>query len=73
MENVDKIEKASKKLEKAGHDMAEVVLAVMDKLAGKESDLKLSFEDLTLDVGMFKTRLNGAIVLDIVYAKEATT
>ena len=53
--------------------MAEVVLAVMDKLAGKESDLKLSFEDLTLDMGMFKARLNGAIVLDIVYAKEATT
>jgi hypothetical protein len=73
MENQNKIEKTSKNLEKAGQNMAEVVLAVMDKLAGKESDLKLSFEDLTLDMGMFKARLNGAIVLDIVYAKEATT
>ena len=53
--------------------MANTLLAVMDKLAGKESDLKLSFEDLTLDVGMMKARLNGAIVLDIVYAKEAET
>ena len=52
--------------------MAEMVLAVMDKLAGKESDLKLRFEDLPLDVGMFKAKLNGAIVLDVVYAKEAT-
>jgi hypothetical protein len=73
MEKQDKIETVSKNLEKAGHNMAEMVLAVMDKLAGKESDLKLSFEDLTLDMGMFKARLNGAIVLDIVYAKEATT
>jgi hypothetical protein len=24
-------------------------------------------------MGMFKARLNGAVVLDIVYAKEATT
>ena len=50
--------------------MATTFIAVMDKLAGKESDLKLSFEDLTLDLGMFKARLNGSIVLDIVYAKE---
>ncbi len=65
--------KLEKPLEKAGQGMADVILAVMDKLAGKESDLKLSFEDLTLDMGMFKAKLNGAIVLDIVYAKEATT
>ncbi len=58
-------------MEKTAHNMAETVLAVMDKLAGKESDLKLSFQDLTLDMGRFKARLNGSIVLDIVYAKEA--
>ncbi len=61
----------SKALEKAGQNMADTVLAVIDKLAGKESDIKLSFEDLTLDMGMFKAKLNGAIVLDIVYSKEA--
>lgn len=51
--------------------MAATVIAVMDKLAGKESDIKLSFEDLTLDLGRFKAKLNGSVVLDIVYAKEA--
>jgi hypothetical protein len=61
----------SKTFEKEAQTMAETVLAIMDKLAGKEYDLKLSFEDLTLDMGMFKAKLNGAIVLDIVYAKEA--
>ena len=60
-----------KPIEKAAHEMADTVLAIIDKLAGKESDLKLSFEDLTLDVGMFKAKLNGSIVLDIIYAKEA--
>lgn len=68
---MDKSMENSKTLEKTARNMAETVLAVMDKLAGKESDLKLSFEDLTLDLGMFKAKLNGAIVLDIVYAKEA--
>jgi hypothetical protein len=59
------------KLESAAHGMAETMLAVIDKLAGKESDVKLSFEDLTLDAGMVKITLNGAVVLDIVYSKEA--
>ncbi len=62
--------KMEKNLETAAHGMAETMLAVIDKLAGKESDLKLSFEDLTLDMGMFKAKLNGAIVLDIVYSKD---
>jgi hypothetical protein len=65
------MENVSKNVEKAGHDLADTVLAVMDKLAGKESDIKLSFEDLTLEMGMFKTRLNGSVVLDIIYSKEA--
>ena len=60
-------------MEKAAENMAKTLLAIMDRLAGKESDLKLTFEDLTLDVGMLKARLNGAIILDIVYAKELQT
>jgi hypothetical protein len=62
--------KSDNQIEKTAQEMAATVIAVMDKLAGKESDLKLSFEDLTLDLGRFKARLNGSIVLDIVYAKE---
>ncbi|MDR0373307.1 MAG: hypothetical protein LBI79_07125 [Nitrososphaerota archaeon] len=63
--------KIEKPLEKSAENMAATIVAVMDRLAGKESDLKLSFQDLTLDLGRFKARLNGSIVLDIVYAKEA--
>ncbi|TRO48499.1 hypothetical protein E2P47_02835 [Candidatus Bathyarchaeota archaeon] len=51
-------------------DFGEIMLKIIDKLAGKESNLKLSFEDLTLDVGPAKAKLNGSIVLDVVYVDE---
>jgi hypothetical protein len=66
-------EKTAHGMEKTAETMANTLLAIIDKLAGKESDIKLSFEDLTLDVGMMKARLNGSIILDIVCAKEAET
>ena len=69
MENKSK--DVSQTMERAAETLGDTVIAVLDKLAGKKSDLKLSFEDLTLDLGMMKARLNGAVVLDIVYASEA--
>ena len=51
-------------------DLGEIMLRMIDKLAGKESNLKLSFEDLTLDVGPAQAKLNGSIVLDVVYVDE---
>jgi hypothetical protein len=65
------IEKTAHGMEETAEIMANTLLAIIDKLAGKESDLKLSFEDLTLDLGVMKAKLNGAIILDIAYAKEA--
>jgi hypothetical protein len=61
------------KVETTAETIGDTIIAVIDKLAGKQSDLKLSFEDLTFDTGVFKARMNGAIVLDIVMAKEAAT
>lgn len=68
-----KAKESSKNIERAAETMGDTVIAVLDRLAGKKSDVKLSFEDLTLDVGMMKAKVNGAVVLDIVYANEATT
>lgn len=65
------VEKASHSLGKAAESMGDTIIAVMDKLAGKKSDIKLSFEDLTLETGPMKVKLNGSIVLDIVYASNA--
>ena len=51
-------------------DIGEIMLKMIDKLAGKESNLKLSFQDLTLDAGPAKIKLNGSIVLDVVYVED---
>jgi len=55
---------------KTSEDMGDTLIKLIDKLAGKESDIKLSFQDLTLDVGMFKAKLNGSIVLDVIYVTD---
>jgi len=51
--------------------MGDTMLKLIDKLAGKGSDIKLSFQDLTLDMGMVKAKINGSIVLDILYVQDA--
>ncbi len=52
-------------------EMGDTLLKLIDKLAGKGSDIKLSFDDLTLDLGMVKAKLNGSIVLDVLYVSDA--
>ena len=59
----------SEKSEKMDN-IGEIMLKMIDKLAGKESNLKLSFQDLTLDAGPAKIKLNGSIVLDVVYVED---
>jgi hypothetical protein len=55
---------------KTSEDCCNTLIKLIDKLAGKESDLRLSFQDLALEVGMVKAKLNGSIVLDILYIGE---
>jgi hypothetical protein len=55
---------------KAAEDFGDTLLKVVEKLAGKESDIRLTFEDLTLEVGMVKAKLNGSIVLDVLFATD---
>jgi len=58
-------------MSKSAGDMGDTLLKLIDKLAGKGSDIKLSFQDLTLDMGMIKAKINGSIVLDVLYVQEA--
>jgi hypothetical protein len=55
---------------KSSEDMGDTLLKLIDKLAGKGSDIKLTFQDLTLDMGVVKAKINGSIVLDILYVSE---
>lgn len=50
--------------------LGETLAQLIDKLAGKGSNLELSFKDLTLEIGMLKAKLNGSLVLDILYVSE---
>jgi hypothetical protein len=54
----------------SNEEMSDTLLKLIDKLAGKGSDIKLSFQDLTLDMGMVKAKINGSVVLDILYVAE---
>ncbi|MDR2203708.1 MAG: hypothetical protein LBE76_05370 [Nitrososphaerota archaeon] len=65
------IETASQGFGKAAESMCDAIIAIMDKLAGKKSDIKLSFEDLVIETGPIKAKVNGSIVLDIVYSVDA--
>jgi hypothetical protein len=58
-------------MSKHAEDMSDTMLKLIDKLAGKGSDIKLSFQDLTLDMGIMKAKINGSVVLDILYVQEA--
>ncbi len=56
---------------KTPDDVGDTMIKLIDKLAGRESAIKLSFQDLTLAVGGIKAILNGSIVLDVLYVTDA--
>jgi len=51
--------------------LAEAVSTIVEKLAGKGSDLVLSLEDLTVDIAGRPVKINGRIRIDVVYVREA--
>ncbi len=71
MEHTSKEEKTSQGAQEAGENMADTVIAIIDKLAGRQSGFTMRFDNLTIDTGRMKTVLNGSITIDIVYPKEA--
>jgi hypothetical protein len=54
----------------SNESMGDTLIKLIDKLAGKKSDIKLSFQDLTLDTGVVKVNVNGSIVLDVLYVTD---
>jgi len=50
--------------------LGESIALLIEKLAGKGSNLELSFKDLTLEMAGLKTKINGSIVLDILYVSK---
>jgi len=50
--------------------LGETLAQLIDKLAGKGTNLQLTFKDLTLEWAGMKTKFNGTITLDILYVAE---
>lgn len=46
------------------------IAKLIEKLAGKVSNLELTFNDLTLDIIGVKAKLNGSVRMDILYVSE---
>ena len=67
----EKTKKAAEAVNSTAETISDTIISVLDRLAGKQSDIKLTFEDLTLDTGVFKAKMTGSVILDLVMAKEA--
>ena len=50
--------------------LSEAFVQIIEKLAGKESDLELIFKDLVLETVGIKTKLTGSVALNIKYYSE---
>jgi hypothetical protein len=66
-------EKRQEAMERTAQTMGDTIVDVLDKLAGTKSEIKLSFQDLTLDTGVVKAKMTGAVVLSTVLAQNAQT
>jgi hypothetical protein len=69
----DTSRKTQESMDRTAQTMGDTIVQVVDKLAGKKSQVKLSFQDLSLEAGAFKTKMTGAIVLESTVAKEIET
>lgn len=57
-------------MERTAQTMGDTIVDVLDKLAGTKSEVKLSFQDLTLDTGVIKAKMTGAVVLSTILAQD---
>ncbi len=59
-----------KKMAETVKGLGESIALLVEKLAGKGSNLELSFKNLTLEIAGLKAKLNGSVVLDILYVSK---
>jgi len=57
-------------MERTAQTVGDTIVDVLDKLAGTKSEVKLSFQDLTLDTGVIKAKMTGAVVLSTILAQD---
>jgi len=50
---------------KTTENFSNTFIKLIEKLAGKDPDLKLTFHDLTLETGTMKAKVDGSVILDL--------
>lgn len=63
-------QKTQENMQRTAQTMGDTIVDVLDKLAGTKSEIKLSFQDLTLDTGVIKAKMTGAVVLQTIVAQN---
>jgi hypothetical protein len=64
---------AADNLAKALQNLTDNLAPIIDRLAGTQTAITLSFKDLTLDTGKAKATLTGAINLQTTYTEQQGT
>jgi hypothetical protein len=64
---------ATDNLGKAVQNFAQNLAPIMDRLAGTQSNVRLTFEDLMLDTGTMKAKMSGSINFEVTYTEEQKT
>jgi hypothetical protein len=62
--------KGSQAMQSTAETVGDTIVTVIDRLAGKKSDLKLTFDNLTLDAAGFNAKVNGSVILDVTMAAD---
>jgi hypothetical protein len=57
---------------KAVQNFAQNLAPIMDRLAGTQSNVRLTFEDLMLDTGTMKAKMSGSINFEVTYTEDQT-
>jgi len=52
-------------------EIAEAISTIIERLAGRGSDIVLSLEDLTLNIAGRSIKISGKIRLDVTYVRES--
>jgi hypothetical protein len=55
---------------KAVQNFTQNLMPIMDRLAGTQSNVRLTFEDLMLDTGTMKAKMSGSINFEVTYTDE---
>jgi hypothetical protein len=65
------MDRGSQAAQQTAETIGDTVVQVIDRLAGTQSDVRLTFDNLEFKAQGMNATLNGAVILDVTMAKKA--